>query len=844
MNDRQTRVPSSKERRRTIVYLRGLLLVALGGLLFEAGAVRAGAGGVALLTAYSLSNLALLLVPLRSLRVELVVGAIDIIAVALAVTFAHAGSGVLPVSCLILVLVLALATCRSHALAGVIAICALHSWSLLTVGDGSARQLAPQLLFLGSLALYYGYLAETIHEFRKKESAEQLSLSELRTLLKILDSIASSPDLEHVTRVVVQKISEIVPAVRCSMLFIDSTKTRCFVIASHDNPDLHMLEMSLEKYPEVRHAIETKTPVLINDIASDPLMADVREILAELDLSSVMVVPMAFNEDLLGTLYMKTARGGHPFSEREFNFCTAVARAAAGALRNATLHRELVEASSRHREVAEKLSRIFDHSPDLLLTTDNEGRITEVNRAAEKMLGYERVCMLGLACDDIFGEEVAGLVARTLEHGLVANHSCRLRKKDGAWVDVELSTSALRNAAVTAGTVWLGRDVSELKETHRRLLQAERLSTVGEVISGVAHELNNPLCGVLGYSQLLLARHAGSTMPRELERIHDSALRCQKIVGNLLAFARGHKPERRYLGINGIIDKTVDIKKYQLSVHDIEIVREYDANLPRTLVDFHQLQQVLLNLFNNAQHAMTCERQRGGRLGIRTTHDGGTIRIEVSDTGHGMNSQTLERIFDPFFTTKEPGQGTGLGLSVSYGIINEHDGRIYARSQEGHGSTFVIELPIREEPVEHAQERSAKSPVAIAPGRGERILLVDDELMILDLLVEVLLGHGYRVDTASGGEEAWRKIDPSFDLVISDVRMPQMNGLDLHRRIMAVHPKFRGKMIFMTGDLLDRTTVEFLASVGARILQKPLEIDAVLTAVTETLAAETAEVSS
>jgi PAS domain S-box-containing protein len=841
-------LPSSIEKRRTIVYLRGLLLVALGGVLLEAGAAHAGANGLALLAIYGLSNISLILsVPLRmvrSLRFELIVGAIDLVAIALAIALAGARGGVLPVSCLVLGLVLALATERSHAIAGAGVICALHAWSLLAITDGNLRQLAPQLLFLASLALYYGYLAAGIHRFRTRARAEELSMYELQTLLEILDAITQARDLEHVTRIVVQKINLIVPSVRCSMLFIDPTGTRCYVIASHDDPNIKMLELNLEKYPEVREAIATRNPVLVQDIASDPLMSDVRGILEELDLHSIMVVPMVFGDDVLGTLCMKTSRANQPFSEREVNFCTAVARASASALKNAALNREVLETSNRHREAAEKLSRIFDDSPDLILTTDNDGQITELNHAAERLLGRARETVLGLSCVEILGDGVQGLVDRTLAWGAVANHPCNLIRKDGSSFEVELNVSTLRNEdGDPAGTVWLGRDVSELKATHRQLIQAEKLSTVGEVISGVAHELNNPLSVVLGYSQLVLSRQAGSPVRRELERVHESATRCQKIVSNLLSFARGHKPERRYANVNGIIDKTLEIRKYQLHVNNIEVVRDLAEDLPSTLVDSHQMQQVLLNLFNNAQHAMNGDRERAGRLEVRTSHENGWIRIEVSDNGHGMSPATIEKIFDPFFTTKEVGQGTGLGLSVSYGIVKEHGGRIDAMSSPDNGSTFLIDLPIRK-PIqaETAVEASVEieMPAAAtarrAPADG-RILVVDDEPMIVDLLAEVLEERGYHVETAGNGGEACKKIGPnSYDLVISDVRMPEMTGIDLYRRIVAVRPELEGRVIFITGDLMDPQTVDFLSEVHARTLPKPLDIDIVVETVAATLA--------
>jgi CheY-like chemotaxis protein len=346
------------------------------------------------------------------------------------------------------------------------------------------------------------------------------------------------------------------------------------------------------------------------------------------------------------------------------------------------------------------------------------------------------------------------------------------------------------------------------------------------------------LSGVLGYSQLLVARNSRSPLARDLEKIYESALRCQKIVKNLLSFARVHKPERRYLGVNGIIDKTLELRRYQLQVNDIEVVREFDPRLPRTMLDFHQMQQVFLNLINNAQHAITAARGRQGRLTVTTRQVDGKIQIRFHDNGEGMDPETLERVFDPFFTTKEPGRGTGLGLSVSYGIVKEHGGAIYAEGRRGSGATFVIELPVRKETTSEAAssiEEVASHQLATTDGET-RLLVVDDEPMILDLFVDLFDDQDVLVDTASNGNEACRKIrQRPYDIVITDVRMPQMNGFELYREIITMRPEMEGRIIFMTGDLVDEQTVRFLSQVNARSIAKPLEIPVVLSAVSDTL---------
>jgi len=832
----------AREKRRNIVYLRSLLVIALGGILIEAGGVTVGSIGLTLLILHAAINLCLLSVPIRLIRFvrfELIVGAADVVVVAAAIQLAGTG-GVLPISCLMMVLVVALGNNRLHTLAGGAAVCALHTWMILGDSAATLRQIAPHVVFLGTIGLYFGYLASGIHIFRRRADAERFEQAELQILLDILDTISSSLDLEDVTRTIVAKITQIVPATRCSVLFVNEKESRCYVIASHDDPNINMLEIDLNKYPEVRQAINSRNPVLIRNVEIDPLMRGVRNILSELDLQSIVVIPMVFGDDVLGTMCLKASRVRHEFTPREINFCTAVSRACANALKNALLHRQVHDESCRHRRLSDKLSRIFDHSPELILTTDTSGRITEFNAGAERLLDYSKRQVRNRSCDMLFADDSGfELVERIHSTGPISNLLCQLRKADGRNVDVEMNLSLLKDeTGRVTGTVWLGRDVTELKETHTQLLQARKLSTIGEVISGVAHELNNPLSGVLGFSELLLMREVDSQVRQEVELIHDSALRCQKIVKNLLSFARENKPERKNQSVNEIVEKTLDMKKYQLHVNSIEVERDLDRTLPRMLVDFHQLQQVLLNLINNAQHAMMRSRKvQPSKLRVKTSLCENGVQIELSDNGEGMEEATLERIFDPFFTTKETGQGTGLGLSVSYGIINEHGGRIWARSTKGEGTAFTIELPVRNEdrivPVE-TQDILVEEP-AVRP--GSRILVVDDEPVILQLFVNLFEGRGYKVDTAVNGCDAVEQIAlKGYDLIVTDVRMPEMNGIELYPKILARRPELEGRVIFITGDLGDTETARFLADTDVQTLTKPLEIREVVRVVDAALA--------
>jgi PAS domain S-box-containing protein len=821
-----------KEKRKYLVLLRGTMIVAVGGMLLGTRGDELGLATILLLAAFAVSNVLLRSAPLRwmdSRRFEILLGGADIVLVVFGVGLAGDSGRVLPLSCVLMLLVVALGNRRFHTITAATGVGALHASMVVGAESSTLWLLAAQVLFLCSVAVYYAYLVADLKRSMLQNEIEQLGRQELLTLIEILDSISATTDLRDLFRTVLTKINEVVPTRRCSVLFLNEAGTRCYVMASNDDPNVHMLELNLEKYPEVRRAIETRDPVVIDNVSTNPVVAQVREILLEADIRSVAVIPLQTHNQVLGALCLKLARSDGEFTQREVNFCLAVARASANAMQMS---------SQRHR-LDEKLSGVLDHSPDLILTTDRQGRITELGRGAQALLGHPREEVLGRPYGRFFGQaRAAGLVERIRREGSISNYNCQLKKPDGSEATIEFNMAPLTDeTGEVTGTVWVGRDVTELREAQDRLIQTEKLSSMGEVVAGVAHELNNPLSGVLGFSQLLLMQDPDSPMMPHLEKINASARRCQKIVKNLLSFARRDKLERKYLGLNGILRKTLDLKRYQLQINNIEVVCELDPELPCTLLDFHQMQQVFLNLLNNAEQAILAGSHRPGRLAIRTSHEDGVIRAEIVDNGTGMDQACLRRAFDPFFTTKEKGQGTGLGLSVSYGIVREHGGSLWAESRKGEGARFVVEVPAMGDGRERSDESAPEDPVASAAGpAGARVLVVDDEPVILDLLISTFGDAGYRVDTANSGTEAAEKIrSRRFDVVVTDVQMPRMSGMELYREILSIHPDMEGRVVFMTGDLVNRETVQFLAGMNTRAILKPFDISEMLNAVREAL---------
>jgi signal transduction histidine kinase len=372
-------------------------------------------------------------------------------------------------------------------------------------------------------------------------------------------------------------------------------------------------------------------------------------------------------------------------------------------------------------------------------------------------------------------------------------------------------------------TAQLERTVETLRTTQAQLIHSEKLSAVGEFVAGVAHELNNPLTALIGFAELVQMSEVDDDTRSSLKRISNSAERCHKIVQSLLSFARQHPPERKVTNINAIVDSVVEILIYELRTSNIELVRELSPQLPRLLVDPHQIQQVFLNIVNNARQAIEAHRPRGV-VRISTRAEGRRVRVRFQDDGPGISEENLRKIFNPFFTTKPVGKGTGLGLSLSYGIIQEHGGVISAESTPGQGTTFIIDLPITNQS-ETVIEETVPAPPRPARGKGRKVLVVDDEVDILVFVDEILRRSDYETQTATDGESALGHLGSRrFDLIISDWKMPGLGGQQLYQRLLETDPQTAAKMIFMTGDVLSEKTEKYLSDQGKTCLAKPFSM--------------------
>ena len=363
----------------------------------------------------------------------------------------------------------------------------------------------------------------------------------------------------------------------------------------------------------------------------------------------------------------------------------------------------------------------------------------------------------------------------------------------------------------------------QLQSAQQQIIQAEKLSALGQLIAGVAHEINNPLTAVSGFSELLLMKDEkdlqGPEVQQGLQTIFKEASRATKIVQNLLSFAREKKPETRMGDLNAICRTVVELRQYDLKTRGIELITQLDAQLPGTMLDADQIQQVVLNLVNNAEQALGSKGHRVIELGTRKND--ARIQLWVKDNGCGIPREMVDRIFDPFFTTKMGKTNSGLGLSISYGIIKQHEGEIMVTSEEDKGTTISIDLPVVKDDEKKISESkpatSSKTEVSQL-----KVFVVDDEPSIVALITSLLKTYGYQVDACSSGKEAIQRLmQEDYDAVICDVRMPDLDGRHLYQEILQKRPLLAERFIFTTGNIADPEIRSFAETNQIRLVAKP-----------------------
>ncbi len=616
-----------------------------------------------------------------------------------------------------------------------------------------------------------------------------------------------------IVEVVARALTEQLAPGRLSVLLLDLDTNR-LTVAYHNGPrpattDEPLLQLALRRGPLVFPDRVAGRAAELGATADRPIPA------------SWLGVPIVAGSRTIGAVALEGERS-NALDDSALMFARAVLAQASIALENA----RLVEMLSSGKREWEQTVDAFNHA---ICYVDTQGTVRRANRMFAELIKLPVTALPGRPWLTLLPPAWAEPVARLLA-------------APGDGVEVRAGERVLLVTAIPTDDpgagVLLFEDQTEKRRLQEQLLQSEKMSAIGQLIAGVAHDLNNPLASVVGFSDLL--GEASDVPPRLAEPlavIRQEAERASAIVRNLLSFARRQEGERQLQSIRPILESTHQLLKNQLLAAHIELTLEFEPGLPEVEVHANQIKQVFVNIINNAAQAIAGARpQAGGRIQIVTQCQPDGISVSIADNGPGIPEALAQRVFEPFFSTKSEGEGTGLGLSICLGIVKEHGGSMSldpGGAGSGRGATFTVELPAGERrglsPARPGAGEPEPSVTAVAAERPERlrVLVVDDEPHILHYMQATLESWGHEVVLARDGSQALKRalIQP-FDLIICDLRMPRLGGREMFHTLARMHPTVADRIIFATGDTVRGDTLQFLEELGRPFLQKPFKLDA------------------
>jgi PAS domain S-box-containing protein len=504
--------------------------------------------------------------------------------------------------------------------------------------------------------------------------------------------------------------------------------------------------------------------------------------------------------------------------------------------------RSLMSSLAATASAEHSLRLVMESVPDAIVVLDRDGRVLDSNAAGRKMFaapdgpgppGQPVFQWLDETAAAFARENLAAAFAGELRHFEVP-----FRRPEGADALSAVLYAPVREGQRVTKVLALARDITDHRRTQAQLQQAEKLAAMGQLVSGVAHEINNPAAIISGFAQTLLLDDLPPEQRETVQMMYDEATRIGRITSNLLAFARAGGKERALVDLNDIARRTYALRSYHLTTLNIAVALDLDPSDPTAWANGSELQQMLLNFLINAEQALTGSEWHRA-ITIRTAALDERVRLQVADSGPGIPRDIQGRIFDPFFTTKPEGKGTGLGLSICYGIVHDHGGRIWVDSEpERGGSVFTVELP-RDQ---RTRRRLTPAPMMRPPLPEDelKVLIVDDEEGLRRAVLSFLKRRGMQATAVGDGVDALRALrEKAFDAIVSDVRMPGMNGRQFLERLRQEHPAMVSRLIFSTGDTFAPDTAALLQEAGVPSLVKPFDFAKLEALVREVVSART-----
>ena len=683
------------------------------------------------------------------------------------------------------------------------------------------------LVVITAGAVIWGLRARLVRtERERRRAAEELNrrLSELFSLQELSYVLSDSLELDRIVEQVVRYAVRFLDAQGALLALVgDAASDPLFVAAAEgtlsglrgqripaDDPGLVARSTAHEHVELVRNSPGTAAGVEPTVITSG------------VEAAAAAAVPLRSHGTVIGTLVITDPREGG-FVPEDIRLLSTLATHAAVVIANARFF-EMVRRAKEQWETA------FDALSEGIAVVDDEGRVRRSNRAMASLLGIPLPNVVGTPLGDaLLGKphallELLAATRRGDRPAPLIARSERLKRS------VRINAARIPGATTEQSIVVMVEDVTEQQALETQLLQSEKLAAVGQLVSGVAHELNNPLTSITGLSEFLLEqKELGKKDRGHLQVIHEQAERAGRIVRNLLTFARKGSSERVPVDLNDVIRRTLSLMTYDLKLKEISVERELSGALPEVLGDRHGLQQVVLNLVTNAAQAVAENpRERAREISVSTWYDG-QVHLRVADTGPGIPDEVLQSVFTPFFTTKEPGKGTGLGLSITYSIVESHGGQITIepRNPRG-GAVFRVDLP----PAPADAARPALTPVHgtplpdAPPAVKRTILLVDADPAVQRTIKALFARDGHDVEVAGDPQHALDlALRGGFDLVITDARAmaPGKRGTLLAEELVTRLPALRERIIVATGDVRP-STEETLARLGVRYVRKPFNL--------------------
>lgn len=647
---------------------------------------------------------------------------------------------------------------------------------------------------------------------------------------RVLESLGRADPSNETLRVLVEAMETLVHEARASVVFIEDGRIRPGPAPGLDPAYLRLLD-GVAIGPSAGScgtAAWRGEAVFVEDIRTSPLWEDYRALGERFGFRFCWSVPIRASDGrVLGTFALYGVEPALP------DPLTVEILERAGYLAALALERALTAEALRRSN--EHLALIHERVPvGIVLSRVEDGQVLEANPAWLRMLGYRREEVVGRSSLEVgiwIDPEERASVARELEErGRVGPREIRVRRRDGVvrWLEIHVDLVEVGGAPCA---VSMQRDVTEEREQELRLRRAERLATIGTLVGGVAHELNNPLGAIVGFGEFL----EGLPLPPEAGEpvavIRREADRMARIVSDLRLLARRSqetRPEPEAVDLADVIEHVLRLRRYTHESHGIEasVVLDPEGGTVRGFRT--DLEQVLLNLLTNAEHALDV-RPAGERfLRLDTRRVGNRVQVRIMDNGEGIEPDRMNRIFDPFFTTKAPGQGTGLGLSLVQKLVQENEGTLAIRSEVDRGTEVTLEFPANERSEPPASAGSGLAEEGSRPDVGLRILVVDDEASIRALLTRMLGREGHVVLAAEDGGQGLAYLeaqDEGFDLILSDLRMPVLSGPEFLAHLRGRGRGEEARLLFMTGDAASPAAARVLEESGIPYLVKPFTRD-------------------